>query len=109
MKTFFILVLTALLLHPGATPATKPANLENGMTTYYFIRHAEKDTSDSQNRDPKLSPEGRARAQRWAEIFKEVPFDLIYSTNYHRTRETATTIAETKDLELDYYDPSQMN
>jgi 2,3-bisphosphoglycerate-dependent phosphoglycerate mutase len=40
------------------------------VTKYYFIRHAEKDTSDPDNRDPELTEEGVARAQNWAKVFK---------------------------------------
>ena len=109
MKTFITLVFTALVLNFGASPVTETIDPETGMTTYFFIRHAKKDTSDPQNKDPKLSPEGKARAQRWAEIFRETSFDLIYSTNYHRTRETATTIANSKNMEIGYYDATQMN
>lgn len=109
MKTLFTLVMASLMLGIGSLPAIEITNPEEEMTTYFFIRHAEKDTSDPQNRDPKLSSEGQARAQRWAEIFRETSFDLIYSTDYHRTRETANTIAETKALEVQFYNPAQMN
>ena len=79
------------------------------MTTYYFIRHAEKDTSDPQNRDPQLSDLGVERVKKWIEVFKEVDLDLIYSTNYYRTKATANPIADSKGLELQYYDPRNMN
>lgn len=109
MKSFFTLVFATLLLNLGDAPAPETTNPEKEMTTYFFIRHAEKDTSDPTNRNPKLSAEGQARAQRWAEIFRETSFDLIYSTDYHRTRETAKSIAGTKDLEVKFYDPAKMN
>ena len=109
MKSFFTLVVAAFMLQFGNAQAPETSNPEDGMTSYFFIRHAEKDTSDPQNRDPKLSPEGEARAQRWAEIFRETSFDLIYSTDYNRTRKTANTIAGTKGLEVEFYDPKQMN
>ena len=79
------------------------------MTTYYFIRHAEKDTSDPQNRDPQLSDLGVERVKKWIEVFKEVDLDLIYSTNYYRTKATANPIADSKNLELQFYDPRNMN
>ena len=36
--------------------------LEPGVSTFYFIRHAEKDRSDSENSDPELSQDGLGRA-----------------------------------------------
>lgn len=74
-------------------------------TTYYLIRHAEKDRSDAENRNPSLTEEGMARAQGWSEVFKDVPFDMIYSTQYARTQETGTPTAKRKGLELKSYDP----
>lgn len=58
-------------------------------TTYYLIRHAEKDQSDKSNRNPHLTDEGLKRAENWSKILANVKFDKIYSTNYYRTLETA--------------------
>lgn len=79
------------------------------MTVYYFIRHAEKDVSDPANKDPELTDEGRARVERWREVFKEVPFDEIYSSNYKRTVETARPIAEDHELEVQFYNTEKLN
>ena len=79
------------------------------VTTYYFIRHAEKDSSDPTDKDPKLTKEGETRAENWGKVFKEVPFDAIYSTNYNRTRSTAQKIADSQGKEVQFYDPSKMN
>jgi broad specificity phosphatase PhoE len=74
------------------------------ITTYYFIRHAEKDLSNPTNKDPKLSKIGLQRAENWAEILKEVSFYAIYSTDYCRTKETAKPISELKKLPITLYD-----
>ncbi|WP_299335552.1 histidine phosphatase family protein [uncultured Psychroserpens sp.] len=74
-------------------------------TTYYFIRHAEKDRSDKTNRNPNLTEAGKTRAIHWSEIFQNVKFDAVYSTQYNRTIQTATPTAEKNKLELQYYDP----
>lgn len=79
------------------------------VTTYYFIRHAEKDISNPSNKDPELTQQGEARAENWSKVFKEVLFDVIYSTNYNRTRSTAQKIAASQDKEVQYYDASKMN
>lgn len=79
------------------------------VTTYYFIRHAEKDTSDPDNRDPELTEEGVARAQNWARVFKDVDFDFIYSSDYKRTRATAQAVADAQEKEVTVYDASRLN
>src|SRR6056297_1968062 len=101
MTTFYIFILS--LFSCGNTSAETIQKQEQ-MTTYYFIRHAEKDESDLKNKDPELTDAGRKRARKWAEIFKEVEFDLIYSSDLTRTRETAKAIAETQDKSIDFYD-----
>ncbi len=79
------------------------------VTTYYFIRHAEKDTSDPNDRDPELTAEGVKRAERWAEVFKEIPFDLIYSSDYKRTKSTAKRVADSQKKEVQIYNASKLN
>ena len=79
------------------------------VTTYYFIRHAEKDTSDPANKDPELTKEGVKRAENWAEVFKEVPFDIIYSSDYKRTKSTAKRVADSQKKEVQIYDARKLN
>tara|TARA_R100000935_G_scaffold6468_2_gene14095 strand:+ start:43 stop:597 length:555 start_codon:yes stop_codon:yes gene_type:complete len=77
-------------------------------TTYYLIRHAEKDRTDPSEKDPKLTEIGIKRAQNWAKVLKEVSFDMVYSTNYNRTKATALPIAEANNLEVEIYDQADM-
>ena len=78
-------------------------------TTYYLIRHAEKDRSDKENRNPHLTETGKKRAQNWAKALKDVKFDAVYSTDYNRTKETATPTAKANKVELTLYDPRNMD
>ena len=78
------------------------------VTTYYLIRHAGKETTDPNNRNPHLTSKGKERAQEWKTILKAVPFDKIYSTSYFRTQETATPIAEERKLLIEAYDPRKL-
>jgi len=87
----------------------KTTEISAVFTTYYFIRHAEKDTSNPEEKDPVLTEAGIKRAENWAKIFKEVPFDLIYSSDFKRTKETAQKIAESQNLEIQLYDPDKLN
>jgi broad specificity phosphatase PhoE len=79
------------------------------ITTYYLIRHAEKDRSDSTNNNPKLKETGRIRAENWSNILKHIPFDAVYSTNYNRTKETAQPTSTKNGLELTIYNADKIN
>lgn len=78
------------------------------ITTYYFIRHAEKDLTDPDKKDPQLNEEGKVRTRKWAEVFREIPFDLIYSSDFKRTRQTAQPIADSKNLDVELYDAKKL-
>jgi len=75
------------------------------ISTYYLIRHAEKVRTDKTDRDPHLTQVGQERAENWSKILKEVPFDIVYSTSYHRTKETAQPLAMAKNLPITLYNP----
>jgi 2,3-bisphosphoglycerate-dependent phosphoglycerate mutase len=77
-------------------------------TTYYFIRHAEKEIKKNGNDNPNLSIKGLKRAVFWSDIFKNVKFDDIYSTKFNRTLQTATPIAKSKKLNIQLYNPKDL-
>ena len=79
------------------------------ITTYYLIRHAEKDRSNPNNSDPELTKKGFFRAENWAEVLAEVPLDAVYSTEYTRTLMTASPTAKSKNLEITTYNPNDLN
>lgn len=81
---------------------------ETVTTTYYLIRHAEKDRTDATNKDPNLNEKGLARAKKWAEVLKDVDFDMVYATNYKRTQQTASPTAKNKNLEVLSYNPNNL-
>ena len=82
----------------------KEANSD--VTTYYLIRHAEKDRSNASERNPHLTQKGLERAQKWSEILGNIKFDAVYSTNYHRTEETAKPTADKNELDIIIYNPN---
>ena len=103
MKKFlFILIIITFSIH------AKAQTHENEITTYYFVRHAEKVRADATNKNPNLTEKGENRAQNWSSVFKNVVFDAIYSTNYNRTIQTATPTANNKNLEIQFYDPRKL-
>ncbi len=78
-------------------------------TVYYFIRHAEKDTSNPADKDPELTEEGIKRSEKWAEVFIDIKFDVIYSSNYKRTKSTAQRVADAQKKVVSLYDASKLN
>jgi 2,3-bisphosphoglycerate-dependent phosphoglycerate mutase len=100
MKNFFLLfVFTFTLLISCTADET---------TTYYLIRHSEKDRTNPRDRNPNLNIEGEKRAQSWAEYFKDTQIDAVYSTNYNRTIQTPTPTAFSNNLKVAIYNPNNM-
>jgi len=108
MKTIYYIFFIGLVTFQSCAQNTKKAEDLN-TTTYYLIRHAEKDRTDKTNRDPHLNEAGKQRAEKWAKYFKDVEFDAVYSTNYNRTKETAAPTVKTKNIKIQYYDPTNLN
>jgi len=79
---------------------------QNNTTTYYFIRHAEKVDA---SKNPDLSTVGFERARLYDNIFAEIKFDAIYSTDYKRTLQTVTPIAATQKIAIKLYDPKTLS
>ncbi len=75
-------------------------------TTIYFIRHAEKVDS---SKNPDLSTSGLKRAAHWNEIFSETPFDAIYSTDFTRTKQTATPTSINQKIDITIYDAKNID
>ncbi len=73
--------------------------------TLIFVRHAEK--ADDGTRNPPLTKEGEARAERIKTMLKKAysKVDAIYSTEYKRTQSTALPTSKEFDLDIQSYDP----
>ncbi len=71
-------------------------------TTIWIVRHAEKDTSAAQKRDPDLNEIGKQRAMDLAAYLKGQEPDMIFSTNTKRTRQTAANFT----AKVITYDPT---
>ncbi|WP_298756680.1 phosphoglycerate mutase family protein [uncultured Psychroserpens sp.] len=103
MKHIFTLLLIVAISLPSFSQ--EKTKVESETTTYYFIRHAEKDRSDKTNRNPDLTQAGKTRAIHWSKILQHVKFDAVYSTKYNRTMQTAAPTAEKNKVEIQFYDP----
>jgi broad specificity phosphatase PhoE len=96
-------VLTAVFILFYVTLSCQDIVKQN-TTTYYLIRHAEKERGP----DPILTEKGKERAQFWAEYFKGKKLDAIYSTDTKRTIATAEPTAKEFDLMVKTYDADKM-
>ncbi len=72
--------------------------------TWYFVRHFEKQLGDN----PSLTETGKFRAQALAAFFSDKSLHHVYSTDYHRTLETATPVVELKNVDIQSYDPRNL-
>lgn len=94
-------VLLALLV---ATAAPAEASVQT--TVLFLVRHAEKAAEPAD--DPPLTHEGRTRASRLAALLADAGLDAVWSTDYERTRATATPVAERAGLDVGMYDPRDL-
>lgn len=106
MKNYFILLLIITFSLPSCAQETENTS---ETSTFYFIRHAEKDRSDKENRNPNLTEQGILRAAKWSIVLENMKFDAVYSTDYNRTKQTAQPTAEKNGLELTMYDPRSLD
>ena len=81
-KVILFLVLLPIVLLSCKQDVKKPINETVNKSTYYFIRHAEKDRSDSTNKDPHLTDIGLKRAEKWASKLGDISFDAVYYEAY---------------------------
>lgn len=102
MKKSFLLIIFVLL-------SFSTYSQENEKSTYFLIRHAEKNRADAKNENPNLNMIGKKRAIKWRQILTDFGIDAIYSTNYNRTLETAKPIAKSKNLKIKTYHPFKID
>jgi broad specificity phosphatase PhoE len=111
MRFLYLLLFVGAFTFTSCQIKTSTADTANeeSVTTYYFIRHAEKDRSDPENSNPSLTDSGQVRAQNWMRVFNDVALDAVYSTDYNRTQQTAAPTAASKSLKIQSYNPSNLN
>lgn len=78
--------------------------LEGCSTTYYVVRHAEKASEPKGN--PPLTDKGEQRAENLAVVLRKKKIDTIYSSDFRRTMETVMPVAESKFIDIQFYDPA---
>jgi len=85
--------LLALALGAGAAPA---------QTIVYLVRHAEPAMDGTSN--PGLNMAGRERAHALVHVLEEAGITGVLSTDFNRTRETVTPLAQALGLQVEVYD-----
>jgi len=76
---------------------------DSAESTYiYLVRHADKGGKDS------LSMEGITRADQLKHMLSKTGIDMVFSTNYNRTKDTAKPLAEALNLEVEMYNPKDL-
>jgi len=77
-------------------------------TTYYLIRHAEKERGPNAGNDPVLTQQGKERSEFWAQYFKDKNLEVVYSTDTKRTLATAKPTADYFNLNSNIYDGQKL-
>ncbi|SMF70305.1 phosphoglycerate mutase family protein [Allosphingosinicella indica] len=93
-----LLIVPLLALAACATPAPEATE-----PVYYVTRHL---NTPEGERDPDLTAEGRANADRLAARLAGEPPRVIYVSDYKRTRQTAAPIAARAGVTPKVYDPA---
>ena len=74
-------------------------------TTFYVVRHAEKETANTMSSDVPLSEEGKERALSLKDVLQNERISQIYSTGYIRTQATAQPFGEALGIPIQTYKP----
>ena len=82
-------------------------DIANADSTIYLVRHAEKQNDGTD--DPHLTKRGHKRAEYLAQQLSFANITKIYSSNYHRTIETAKPLADLLGVSIELYDPKKLN
>ena len=103
-RDYLSLLVSMFLISLSACGTAVDQNgIEETATTYVLVRHAEK--ANDGTKDPVLTKQGQERAERLTQMLLPTKVDVIYSTNYQRTRQTVMPLAEKLDLEVIAYNP----
>ena len=97
-----ILLMLLLAVGIGSSCATQP----EGSYTLYLVRHSEKRADEG--KDPGLTDAGRYRSEQLALWLQDKGIRKIWSSDYRRSRNTATPLLSTLALELTLYDPGDL-
>lgn len=90
----------------GCATESLKADAAGQPTTIIVVRHANKETSPKDPKDPHLSEAGRKRAERLADALKDAGINAVYVSERVRTRETAEIVLDTLHLDRSMVRPA---
>jgi len=102
MKTFLLTLLIACCFSSSVVAEDTSSRYK-----LYLIRHAEKEPDGS--RDPVLTEAGKQRSEQLAKWFQDKDIKDIWSSDYHRTRDTVKPLLKNLGLALNNYDPGNQS
>ncbi|MEE9349589.1 MAG: histidine phosphatase family protein [Flavobacteriaceae bacterium] len=83
-------------------------NVHKNNTVLYFIRHAQAKEKNSYD-DPSLSLKGKEKVKKYISYFKDKRLDSVFSTSFNRASQTGKSIANSKKIGFEYYNPNTLN
>ena len=92
---------TEVVFTDSTTRAFPKTQVEDSVTTFFLVRHAEKDTGDN----PRLHPLGEKRAKQLVKIFENAGITNAFTSPYRRTLFTAKPLVTALDLDMNSFDP----
>jgi len=104
MKKYFIIILVTI-----GFQSCVDAQKDSEIFTIYLVRHSEKDLTLNDQSDPPLTQCGEQRSESLSNFLRDVNLDVIYSTDYIRTKNTARPTAQSKELEVSEYNPQDLD
>lgn len=112
MRRGLAVVLALMVTGCGVTiePSAKDDSPAPEPSVVILVRHAEAlyPPPEDAPRNPPLNAMGQDRADALARLLSSEPLDSIFSTDYHRTQETAAPLAALLGLTVQSYDPSDL-
>lgn len=103
MNKLLLMALLIFVAHPGVMAQDK-----DEFFSIYLVRHAEKEGNPADPGNPGLSACGVLRAHGLARILVDAKLEKIFSTDYERTLGTAHPVADALSLEIEIYDPGDL-
>ncbi|NNE65417.1 MAG: histidine phosphatase family protein [Pyrinomonadaceae bacterium] len=100
-----IVLIAAFLIGCPSKPVEEPPAVTQKPLVVFLVRHAEKVDA---SKDPDLSEDGKKRTEALAEVLRSANIEHVHSTDYKRTRDTAEPVAKAASLEVEKYDPSDL-
>jgi len=105
-----ISILTILLAFTLIGCPVKPDDeirvVEHKPLVVFLVRHAEKVDA---GKDPELSEPGKTRTQDLTEVLRSANIAHVHTTDYIRTRDTAAPVAKSNGVEVEKYDPDDLD